>query len=131
MTVVAVGGTGGGVGEALNSFVLGRHQNVQKTVDVGLVGGDGVLDGTGHGAEGGLVKDVIGAGDGFFAVFQVADVAFDEGETSPLVCGDSVLYFAQIVVVASSEVVQAHYCLIQFEQGFQQVGADETGYASD
>ena len=129
--VVAVGGAGGGVGEALYAFVLRGNQHVQEPVDVGLIGGDGVVNGTGHGAQGGLVQDVVCAGDGFCAVFQVADVAFDEGEVGPLVGGDFALDFVQVVLVASGEVVQADDGLVQLQEGFQQIGADEACYAGD
>ena len=129
--VVAVGGTGRGVGEAGHVFVLGGHQHVQETVDVRLVGGDRVFDGTGYRAEGRLVEDVVGTSNGFFAVFQVADVAFDEGEVGPLVGGDFALDFVQVVLVAGGEVVQADDGLIQLQEGFQQVGADEACYAGD
>ena len=40
--VVAVGAAAGGVGEALHFGVAGGDQHVQKTADVGFVGGDGV-----------------------------------------------------------------------------------------
>ncbi len=129
--VVAVGGAGGGVGEALDPFVFCCHQHVQEPVDVGLIGGDGIIDGPGHGTQGRLVEDVVGAGDGFFTVFQVADVAFDEGETSPLVGGDGLLDFVQVVLVAGGKVVQADDGLVQLQEGFQQVGADEACYAGD
>jgi len=129
--VVAIGGTGGGVGEAAYLFVLCGHQYVQETVDVGLISGDGVLDGARHGAQGGLVKDVICPLYGFAAVAKVADVAFDEAEATPLLFSDQGLDLVQVVLVAGGEVVQAHYCLVQFKQGFQQVGAYETGDSGD
>jgi len=111
--VVAIGGAGGGVGEAADLLVLGGHQHVQEAVDVGLVGGDGVLDGARHGAQGGLVEDVVCPLYGLAAVIQVADVAFDEAETGPLVFGDQGLDFVQVMLVARGEVVQAYYCLVQ------------------
>ena len=129
--VVAIGGAGGGVGEAAHRFVLGGHQHIQEAIDVGLVGGNWVLNGARHGAQCGLVKNVICPLYGFAAVIQVADVAFHEAESGPLLLGDQGLDFVQVVLVAGGEVVQAHYCLVQFEQGFQQVGADEAGYAGD
>lgn len=44
--VVTVGGAGGGVGKVGHVFVFGGHQHVQETVDVGLIGGNRVFDGT-------------------------------------------------------------------------------------
>jgi len=129
--VIAVGGAGSGVGEALYPFILGCHQHVQEPVDVGLIGGDGVVDGTRDRAQRRLVEDVVCTGDGFFAVFQVADVAFDKGEVGPLVGADFALYFVQVVLVAGGEVVQADDGLVQLQEGFQQVGADEACYAGD
>ena len=74
---------------------------------------------------------VVHPSDGLLAVFQVADVAFDKGKIGPLVGGDGVLNFVQVVLVAGGEVVQADDSLVKAQQGFQQVGADEAGHAGD
>ena len=129
--MITVGGTGSGISETAYLLVLGGHQHIQETVDIGLVGGYGIFDGARHGAQGGLVKDVVRALYGFAAVIQIADVALDEAEAGPLFFGDQSLDLIQVVLVAGGEVVQAHYCLVQLEQGFQQIGAYETGNAGD
>lgn len=129
--VVTVGRAGGGVGEADYPFIFGGHQHVQKTINVGLVGGDRVFDGSGDGAESGLVKDIIHAACRFSAVFQVSDVAFDEGEAGPLLGGDRLLDFIQVVLVAGGEVVQTDDGLVKAQQGFEQIGADEARHAGD
>lgn len=46
--MVAVGRTAGCVGEAAHLGVARRHQHVQKTIDVGGVAGDGVVETTWH-----------------------------------------------------------------------------------
>jgi hypothetical protein len=86
--VVAVGGAAGGVGKAFYLRIAGGHQHVQKAVDVGAVGGDGVVDGAWHGAQGGLVQYVVHAGAGALAVVQLANVATDKGEAGPLFLGN-------------------------------------------
>ena len=96
-----------------------------------MIGGDRVIDGTRHGAQGGLVEDVVHPSDGLLAVFQVADVAFNEAEVGPLLCCDGVLNFVQVVLVTGGKVVQADNGLVEAQQGFQQVGADEAGHAGD
>lgn len=127
--MVAIGGAGSSVGKAAYFFILGCYQHVQEAVDIGLVGGDGVFNGAWYRAQGGLVENVVRALYGFAAIVQVADVAFDEAEAGPLLFGDQGLDFVQVVLVPGCEIVQADYCLVQFEQGFQQVGAYEAGYA--
>ena len=77
------------------------------------------------------MEDVVCAFDGFFAVVQVADVSFYEGELGPLFSGDFALDFVQVVLVAGGEVVQADDGLVEAQQGFQQVGADKAGHAGD
>jgi hypothetical protein len=67
----------------------------------------------------------------FFAVGELPDVAFDEVEAGPLFGGDQGLDFVQVALVAGGEVVQADDALVEFEQGLQQVGADEAGHAGD
>lgn len=129
--VVAVGGAGGGVGEALDLGVLGGDQHVQEAVDVGTVGGDGVLDGARYGAQGGLVEHVVHPFNRSYASLWIGDVAFQESEALPLFRCDQALHFVQVVAVAGGEVVQADDGLVQLEQGFKEIGADEAGYAGD
>lgn len=129
--VVAVGGAGGGVGEAAHFLVLGRHQHVQEAVDIGLVGGDGVGDGSGYRAQGGLVQYMVGAAYRQAAGVQVTDIAFDKAESLPGVLAYVFPHLIQVVLVAGGEVVQADHGLAQAQQGFQKVGADKAGHAGD
>ena len=62
-------------------------RSVEGAVDVGLVGGEGVLDGTRNRGEGCLVKDYVDAAAGFLHALDVLDVhllerdfVFDGGE---------------------------------------------------
>ena len=57
--MVAVGGTAGGVDEALYFCIAGGNQHVQKAANVGFVGSNRVFKGAGHAAKGGLVKNVV------------------------------------------------------------------------
>ncbi len=140
--VVAIGAAAGGVGKALHFGVACGHQHVQKAGDVGGIGGDGVGQAAGHAAQGGLVQDVVHGGHrdggvaptgdhgwapahGFLAVFQLADVAFNEVEVGPLGGGDEALHFVQIALVPSGKVVQPHHALVEREQSFEQVAANE------
>jgi hypothetical protein len=59
----------------------------------------------------------------------IPDVAVDEGKILPLICGNQGADFIQIVLIAGGEIVQADYLVIFFEQGFQEIGADEAGNA--
>ena len=129
--VVAVGAAAGGVGEAFHLGVARGRQHVQKTGDVGGVGGDGVGQAAGDAAQGGLVEDVVNSLAGLLAIGQLADVALDEVEAGPLGRRDEGLHFVEIVLVAGGEVVQADHALVQLEQGFEQVAADEAGHAGD
>ena len=68
---------------------------------------------------------------GALAVFQIADIALDEPEVSPLLLCNKALHFVQVALVAGGKVVQADYALVELEQGFEQVAADEAGHAGD
>jgi len=129
--VVAIGAAAGGVGEAGDAGVARGDQHVEEAGDVGFVGGDRVFDTARNAAECGLVQDVIDALAGLPAVAQVADVAFDESEARPLRGRDQALHFIQVALVAGGEVVQPHHFLVQLEQGFEQVAANEAGDAGD
>ena len=129
--VVAIGAAAGGVGEAFHLGVARGDQHVEEAGDVGGVGGDGVGQAARHAAQGGLVQDMVHPGTGACAVFQRADVAFDELEAGPLRGGDEPLHFIQVALVAGGEVVEPDHALVELEQGLQQVGADEAGHAGD
>ena len=77
------------------------------------------------------MQDVVGALAGILAVCKVADVALDKAEVSPLRRGDQGLDFIQVALVTGGKVIQTDHTLIEFEQGLQQVAADEAGHAGD
>lgn len=116
--VVTVGRAAGGVDKAFDLRVPCSNQHVQESVNVVLVGGDGVFDAAWDGTEGGLVEDVIhmtrlrtqcrglsAPKHGVAAVVKVTDVALDEVEIGPLVACDQALDFVQVSLVAGAEVV--------------------------
>lgn len=68
---------------------------------------------------------------GAAAVIEIADVTFNEAEVSPLGCANEGLDLIKVALVAGAEVVEADDALVEFEQGFEQVAADEAGDAGD
>ncbi len=65
------------------------------------------------------------------AVGQLADVALNEVELGPLLWGDQGLDFVQVALVAGGEVVEADHALVEFEQGFKQVAANEASHTGN
>ncbi len=124
---IAVRGTGSRVHEFFDGGFLGGPEHVQETGYVRRVSQNRVFDGTGHGAQSGLVKDAVRARANLPACFQVADVAFDEREIFPLVRLDRLLDFVQVAPVAGGEVVEADDRLVERQELFQEVGAYEAG----
>ena len=68
---------------------------------------------------------------GSAAVFEVADIAFDELEVAPLRRGHQTLHLIEIALVARGKVIEADHALVELEQGLQQVAADEARHARD
>jgi hypothetical protein len=107
--VVAIGAAAGSVGKALHALpcvgVARGHEHVDKTGDVGGVGGDGVCQAARHAAQGGLVQDVINPVTGALAIGQLANVAPNKVEVGPLCGGDKGLHFIKVALVAGGKVV--------------------------
>lgn len=140
--MVTIGGTGGRIDEALDLRISRRDQHVEEPRNVGFVGGDRIFDRSRNTAQSGLMQHVIhrrrlliaissGKIHGAPAIIEVTDVSIDEVEVSPLLWCYQRLNFVQIALVACGKVVQPYHALIEFEQGLQQVAADETRHASD
>ena len=127
--MVAIGAAAAGIHKALHLGIARGHQHVEEAGDVGGVGVGRVCQAARHAAQRGLVQHVIDAFAGTGAVFRLADVTFNEAEAAPLLRSHKTLHFLQVVAKAGGEVVQAHHALIQLQQRFQQVGADEAGNA--
>ena len=77
------------------------------------------------------MEDVVDALAGFLAVGQFANVARNEVKVGPLCRGDESLYFVQVALVSGGKAVEADHALVELEQGFEQVAADETSHAGD
>ena len=77
------------------------------------------------------MEDVVDALAGFLAVGQFANVALNEVKVGPLRRGDESLYFVQVALVSGGKAVEADHALVELEQGFEQVAADETSHAGD
>ena len=129
--MIAIGRAAGCIGKASHLCVACRDQHVEEAVDVGAVSGDRVVDRARDGAEGGLMQDVVHTFASLAAVVEVADVALDELEACPLFRADQLLDFVEVVLVAGGEVVEADHPLVELEQSFQQVGADEASYTGN
>ena len=77
------------------------------------------------------MQHMVDALAGFVAGGEVADVALDEAERRPTLFAHEVAHHVEVALVAGEEIVEAHHALSLPEQGLQQVGADEPGYARD
>ena len=128
---IAIGGGGGGVDKTFHAFVAGGYQHVQKARDVAAVRKQRVVDGAGHGTQGGLVQHMVDALADLAAGIQITDVAFHKGEATPGFRPHQVAHHIQIFLVAGEKVVQTHHGLAHAQQVFQQVGADKAGHARD
>jgi hypothetical protein len=76
---LAVGGAGGGIDDAPDTGFARRAVDVEGAVDVHVVRGFGLLDGTRDGGYGGQVIDGIGAGedaDEFVVLADIDEVGF-------------------------------------------------------
>jgi len=72
--LVAVGGGGGRVDDAPNLSVAGCDEEVQRAVDVGFVGAEGVFDGARNRGERSLMEDVVDTLTGRFDASHVLQV---------------------------------------------------------
>lgn len=129
--MVAIGRTAGSVGKTAHLGITRRHQHVQEAIDIGGVAGDRIVEATRHRAERGLMEHVVDTLAGATAVFQTPNVALNEAEARPLLGTDQALHLVKVALVAGGEVVQPDHALVELEQGFEQVGADEAGYAGN
>ena len=122
--LVAVGGGGGGVDDAADPGDASGFEEVEGSVEVGLVAGAGLLDGAGDGGEGGEVEDGVDAFAGFREGFRVAEV----GGVDLDFAGDG----REVCAGAGVEVVEAaDFVLAAVDEGLGEVGADEAGDAGD
>ena len=100
---------------------------VEGAVYIDRVGGDGVVDGSRDGTQGGLVTDAVDAGAGAVYGVVIADVAFNEFEAGVL------FELCEVAAAAGGEVVEhadeGHAGIV--EQGCGDVGYDESGTAGE
>ena len=122
---VTVCGAAGSEDETPDTSVSRRDKHVEKAADIHGIGGYGVLDGARHRAEGGLVEDVFHAVDRLPAVLHVADVSYQETETSGV-------FFKQrqdVLNMSRREVVEAAHRVPFLQKMLAEVGAYESGAA--
>ena len=120
---VAVGRTAGGEDEAPHSCVPGGDYHVEESAYVHSVGGYGVLDGAGDGAEGRLVEHVLHAVHGLAAVLYVADVADYQLKVLRVLFKQR----QDVLNMSCREVVEAAHRVPLLQKVLAQVGADESG----
>ena len=63
------------------------------------------------------------------AIFEVSNITFDKVEVGPLLGFNQSMDLIQIALVTGAEVIQTDDAMVEFEQGFEKVAADEAGYA--
>jgi len=102
---------------------LRRIKNVDETGDIDFCRCHRVFDGTRHRPQRGLVQHVIRPGDGLAAHRNIADIPFDQSERA--VVGKR----RQVFAFTGHEVVKHNNFIVQFQQGFDQIGTDEPGTA--
>jgi hypothetical protein len=73
------------------------------------------------------VKDVIDSVTGAPARLQISEVSLDEVKPRPASSRDQRSDLIQVLSAPGREVVKSHHALMQFEQRFEQVRADESG----
>ena len=66
-----------------------------------------------------------------FAVVHFTNIAAHKTKIFPLRRRNQALHLIQIVLVSSGKIVQTNDALIQCEQGFEQIAADESGHPGD
>src|SRR5687767_5220069 len=91
------------------------------------MGGGGVLDRERNAAERRVVQHEVHRAARAAAGIEGADVAFDETEVVPFRFADRIPHLGQVLALPRSEIVQPDHPLVEPQQGFEQVRADEAG----
>ena len=114
--------TAGVFGVSVNWPQVRGDQDVQGCVDVRAVRRDRVGDGTRHGWNGRLMKDVVDALDDAFRNLEIGEIAFDEFDFRQV---------RDILALASNQAVDHPYALAATDEFFSQVRTNEAGPAGD
>ena len=75
------------------------------------------------------MQDIVNPPAKHLAGFQIPDITFDKGKTSPLLRCHQVPHPVQIPPLAGGEIVDPRHHLIEFEEMFHQVRANKPGAA--
>ena len=129
--MIAIDRTARGVNKRAHLLIARREQHVERAVDVRVVAVQRLGNRARYRPERALMQHVVHAGAGFVAEVADAQVALKEAEAFPLAGGDEVLELVEVLAVAGGEVVEAHHSLVEFEEVFDEVGADEAGSPGD
>ncbi len=119
--VVAVGAAGGSKDHSGYPLLHGCLKDLQGAGDVNGIGGQGILQTAGHGAQGGLVADAVHTFTGLPAGIEIAYVALDKGAAS---VGQEGL---DIGPLTGCQVIEDGYVgdALILQESFHQVGANK------
>src|SRR6266567_2970609 len=84
-----------------------------------------------HRAQGRLVQDEIRSLAPAPAGVQINNVGLSELEPRPLCRLDQLADFLEVLFLPAREIVQTDHPLVEFDQRFEQMGADEAGDTGD
>src|SRR5437773_12166303 len=93
--------------------------------------GDWVRHRARHRAQGRLVQNEIYSLTPSPAGVQIANVGLSELEPRPSCRLDQLSDFLEVLFLPAREIVQTDHPLVEFDQRFEQIGADETGDTGD
>jgi hypothetical protein len=77
------------------------------------------------------MQDIIDAGTGLFACFQVTDITLDESKPPPTLSADQGPHFIEVVLKTGGEIIEADNLLFEAQQYLKQIGTDEPGDAGN
>ena len=99
------------------------HEHVHVTVQVDIVGSDGISDGLRHGAERGLVENVIRAFHRVADHSHIPHVPLDQTESRPSTAS---LDKCEVLTLAGRKIIEDADRIALRQDGRHQVGPDKT-----
>ena len=129
--VIAIHGAARCINETLHTCDARGVHEMQSACDVRRVRVGRALDAAGHGAEAGLVQNVVAADHRTCAGGSVRDVTFDEKQVVPLVVAHLGEHVVDVLAMAGREIVEHHDLLIQLQQRLGEMRADEACASGD
>ena len=127
---VAIYGARRRVNEPLNAGVLRSDQHIDEAVDVDSVRSQGVVHRPGNRTKRRVVEDEVGARADGAACLEIANVTFHHAEGS-FTLERTFENVVEICTMSGREIIDTDHCLAERQQLLKQVGADESGNASN